>query len=306
MITAEELKAWLDQSRKFVLIDTGLADDFAVAHLPGAEHACVFEVSFLDQIHSVQGLEMNGPQSENMIVLYGPSPRSLASTTAAEKLSAAGFSNVFDFRGGLAAWQERGWTVDGTGEVREPFPLQDRAYSIDPAQSTLEWIGRSLAGRHHGTLAFEAGGSIILDGGRAVAGSFGIDMTSIEDADLTDGAMKQLLHSHLRSEDFFDVARHPRASFQLESAEAIPSATPGEPNYVVHGQLLLKGIAHPLSFPAMIDRSPAADGSLVARANFDFDRTRWNVLYGSGKFYEKLGGHLVSDLITLDLKIVAR
>ena len=56
----------------------------------------------------------------------------------------------------------------------------------------------------------------------------------------------------------------------------------------------------------MIGRSPVGDGSLVARANFDLERTRWNVLYGSGKFYEGLGRRLVSDLITIDLKIVAR
>ena len=62
----------------------------------------------------------------------------------------------------------------------------------------------------------------------------------------------------------------------------------------------------PLSFKAQIGRLPASEGALLARANFDLDRTEWNVLYGSGKFYEKLGRHLVSDLITLDLKIVAR
>lgn len=42
LLSADELKAWLDQRRKFVLIDTGLADDFAGAHLPGAQNACVF------------------------------------------------------------------------------------------------------------------------------------------------------------------------------------------------------------------------------------------------------------------------
>ena len=47
-------------------------------------------------------------------------------------------------------------------------------------------------------------------------------------------------------------------------------------------------------------------GGLVARAHFDFDRTEWGVRYGSGKFYERLGKHLVSDRISVDLKIAAR
>ena len=48
-----------------------------------------------------------------------------------------------------------------------------------------------------------------------------------------------------------------------------------------------------------------AEGRFVAQAHFDFDRTLWNVVYGSGRLFEKLGMHLVNDLISLQLKIVA-
>jgi hypothetical protein len=48
------------------------------------------------------------------------------------------------------------------------------------------------------------------------------------------------------------------------------------------------------------------DGTLKAHAHFDFDRTLWNVKYGSAKFFKLLGMHLVDDLVSLDLKIVAR
>jgi hypothetical protein len=34
-------------------------------------------------------------------------------------------------------------------------------------------------------------------------------------------------------------------------------------------------------------------------AHFDFDRTRWNVIYGSSRFFEHLGMHLVFDLISI-------
>jgi hypothetical protein len=48
------------------------------------------------------------------------------------------------------------------------------------------------------------------------------------------------------------------------------------------------------------------DGSLTALAQIDIDRTRWNVLYGSGRFFQMLGKHLVNDAITLFVKIVAQ
>jgi hypothetical protein len=52
--------------------------------------------------------------------------------------------------------------------------------------------------------------------------------------------------------------------------------------------------------------APTPDGRLAAEAHFDIDRTQWNVLYGSGKYYEKLGKHLVHDDVTILLKLITR
>jgi polyisoprenoid-binding protein YceI len=82
----------------------------------------------------------------------------------------------------------------------------------------------------------------------------------------------------------------------------LPDAQRGNPNWEVVGELTLKSITNPISFPAMIGLTP--DGLIAADAHFDIDRTRWNVLYGSGKYYEKLGKHLVSDEVSLALKLL--
>lgn len=39
-------------------------------------------------------------------------------------------------------------------------------------------------------------------------------------------------------------------------------------------------------------------------AHFEFNRTRWGVIYGSSRFFRHLGMHLVFDLISLQLRIV--
>ena len=44
------------------------------------------------------------------------------------------------------------------------------------------------------------------------------------------------------------------------------------------------------------------DGTVSIEAHFDLDRTRWNVLYGSSRFFEHLGMHLVYDLLTIELR----
>ena len=67
--------------------------------------------------------------------------------------------------------------------------------------------------------------------------------------------------------------------------------------------MTLRGITAEIGFDATV--SPVTDGVLIARAHFDLDRTRWNIIYGSARFFEHLGMHLVFDTISIELKIVA-
>jgi polyisoprenoid-binding protein YceI len=140
--------------------------------------------------------------------------------------------------------------------------------------------------------------------GSPLSGSFVLDMSTITNLDLQDEGWRGLLHRHLKSEDFFDVERYPTATFELRSAAAIAGATPGTPNMEIAGSLTVKGTTRSICFPAMI--AAQEDGSIKAHAAFDLDRTLWNVCYGSGKLYERLGMHLVNDLISIELFIVAQ
>jgi hypothetical protein len=49
-----------------------------------------------------------------------------------------------------------------------------------------------------------------------------------------------------------------------------------------------------------------AEGGLAIEAHFDMDRTRWGIIYGSARFFEYLGMHLVFDLISFQVRIIAR
>ena len=75
------------------------------------------------------------------------------------------------------------------------------------------------------------------------------------------------------------------------------------PNADVQGELSLKGVKAELSFHATVFQD--TDGTITAKARFDLDRTRWNIIYGSTRFFEHLGMHLVFDIIHIEVKIVA-
>ena len=296
-ITCEEVQNLLGAEGGAILLDVLPGEYFAERHLPGACNACVYEVSFLDQIRDITA------DPDRPIIVYGSSSRSLASKKAVEKLAGAGYRNLYHFAGGLDEWQYAGLPLEHDPEQAVPVPrFRDGCYAVDPEKSQLHWVGRSVASRHFGSICL-AGGELCLDGGSLVSGTLTVDMDTIKNLDLEDSAWNQLLISHLKSEDFFHVARFPTASFTLTGAVAVPETTPGTPNFRITGSLTIKGISNPVTFPALI--APRSDGGLNAQAHFDIDRTLCQVEYGSGRLFEKLGMHLVNDCITLDLQVTA-
>lgn len=278
------------------MLDVLPEEDFAAAHLPGAKNACVFKVSFIDDVHEL------APNRENPLVVYGASSRDRASATAAEKLLNAGYTQVADYRGGLEDWRAGGRPVEGNPQAARPKPaIRDGRHAIDLEKSRIEWAGRNLMSTHSGTIQLRDGHIDVRNG--VVAGAaFTIDMSAIENADITDPEMRQHLVAHLKSDDFFDVQRFPTASFRISNIAFLPDPESRNPNCDVTGELTLKDVTHEIVFPATI--GPTPEGVLAADAHFDIDRTRWNVIYGSGKFYQKLGMHLVHDFISLALKVV--
>lgn len=295
-IRADELQQ-LIASGTVSLIDVLLPEDFACRHIPGAGNACVYEMVFLERMAECV------PDRERAVVVYDDSGTTLAARTAREKLERAGYRNVAILEGGLQAWQAAGLEVESSVPAPPPASLRDGIYQIDTEKSVVEWIGRNINNRHIGRISI-SGGEVVLTDGKPMSGRFVLDMTTITNLDLQDEGWRGMLHRHLKSEDFFDVERYPTATFELRGAAAIAGSTPGTPNVEIAGSLTIKETTRPLCFPAII--APQEDGTVKAQAAIDLDRTIWNVCYGSGRLYERLGMHLVNDLISIELFIVAR
>jgi len=296
-ISCQELNKRLAGGDSLLVIDVLPPEVYAGRHLPGACNACVYEMVFLN------GVAELSPDHAAPLVLYDDSGTTRTAATAREKLLAAGYLDVRVLTGGLAGWCAAGYPVE---QVADPLPepvLKDGVYQLDPTASVLEWTGRNFNNRHYGRIPF-SGGDLIITAGELRRGEITLDMTGISNLDLQDETYRQLLISHLKSDDFFAVDRYPAASIKISGWQPIAAATPGAPDHKVQGELTIKGITRTIDFPAAV--SPQDDGSLKAQAAFDIDRTAWNINYGSGKLFEKLGMHLVHDRIDIELFIVAR
>lgn len=297
MITVDELYALREKGTAIKLIDTLPGEYFDLCHIPGANNVCVYEMTFLEKMAATVK-DQAAP-----VVVYGTSARCRSAAVAREKLNRAGYLEVVELAGGLEAWQAAGLPLERTAPagLRKPL-LIDGRYDIDAAASRLEWTGRNLNNRHFGTIGV-SGGEIRIENGHPVEGQVILAMDSIANLDIADEGYKRLLISHLSSDDFFDVARYPTAAYRISGSEVKAEAFPGSPNYLVTGSLELKGVVCDQDFPAEI--ATQENGQVKVAAAFDIDRTRWGVIYGSGRFFESLGMHLVSDIISIELFLVA-
>ncbi len=106
-ITREELKKWMDEKKEFVLIDVLAPASYDGRHLPNAKNAFVKESDFLEKVEEIV------PNKDNVVVVYCASFTCQLSPRAARMLADAGYTNVYDFKGGLADWQDAGYPFEG-------------------------------------------------------------------------------------------------------------------------------------------------------------------------------------------------
>lgn len=148
-------------------------------------------------------------------------------------------------------------------------------YTVNDATSRAEWKGSATDHFHIGS--FKVTGEVMTSSKGVVNdGYFLIPIASIEDFDLTDPT-KQVLLEDLKSENFFNLARHPNAGFHITKAEPYTQASEGAvngANYLITGDFRMVGQTHELSFPAKIT---ATADSIITEATFNLDRTKWGM-----------------------------
>lgn len=164
-------------------------------------------------------------------------------------------------------------------------PAAAKTYAFGPANSKVEFTGSKITGKHDGGFNKFTGELNIVDGKLAGAGNkVVIDMTStFSDTDRLTG--------HLKSADFFDVAKFPTATFVTTAVE------PGATNSTVTGNLTLHGVTKQISFPAKIEVSDAA---VKVNAEFFLNRMDFDIKY-PGKAED-----LIRQEVVLRLKVDAK
>lgn len=165
-------------------------------------------------------------------------------------------------------------------------------YVADKSKSKVEWTGKKLTGEHYGEIKLMSG-ELVFSGEKLLAGRFDMDMTTITCIDIMDVKSNKRLVDHLKSEDFFSVSRYPLSQFVITSVNYLSA---NECN--VTGNLTIKGKTHAVTFPV---RLRTINNGVHAEATMTFDRSKYDVKFGSQSFYENLGDKLVYDDIDISI-----
>ena len=163
---------------------------------------------------------------------------------------------------------------------------------VDTKSSTVKWIGSKVASAHEGTINIQKG-MLMINHGTLVGGQFSIDMNTIKNTDIESEEYSAKLEGHLKNEDFFNVENYPTATITIITAvKGVGNA------YKIVANLTIKGITHPISFSADVNVNGI---NFLATANIKIDRTKWDITYNSGNFFENLGDYLIKDEIEFDV-----
>jgi polyisoprenoid-binding protein YceI len=178
-----------------------------------------------------------------------------------------------------------------------------KTLTVDVAASGIDWYGHKPFVEnygHGGTLAISEG-TVGVENGALVSGTFTLDMNSIV---CTDEALpqekKDYLVGHLKSAEFFAVDSFATAVFEITNV----TTQEGEYNSLIAGNLTLRGVTNNIQFPANVT---VADSVVTLTApQFNIDRKQWGVMYASTSIVDLAKDNLISDDLGIKINVTAK
>lgn len=177
-------------------------------------------------------------------------------------------------------------TTGAPAQAGSPQNVAGTRYQITSQNSKVEFIGSKVTGSHNGGFQQFSGEINYAGAPEKSRVSVTIDTNSLtaDDPKLTE---------HLKTADFFDVAKFPQAKF--ESTEIKPGGSSGA-THTITGNLTLHGVTKSVTFPATINVTPDVAN---VDANFSINRKDFGINYAGAQ------DNLIRDDVVLKLTIRA-
>ena len=185
-------------------------------------------------------------------------------------------------------------------KVKDQPTATSTTYNINVANSQIDWIGSKIVGDQHTGYLKLSTGSLNMEDGLIVGGSFVVDMNSLTCTDLDESSGKGKLEEHLKDGDFFDTQQYPVGKFEIASVKVVEGNM--DATHEITGNLTLKDVTKSITIPAKVELSE--NGISATTPQFKINRTEWGIKYGSGL----LGiaqNKAIDDDVALKISLVA-
>lgn len=161
-------------------------------------------------------------------------------------------------------------------------------YAFSEANSQIEFVGAKVTRKHDGKFGTFRGNIQVIDNDPTKSTvSVEVDTASLSSDD-------PKLTNHLKSPDFFDVSKFPKATFRSTSVK--PGGDAGA-THTVTGDLQLRGTTKQISFPAKIKTGP---DSVEVESEFAINRKDFSIVYPG------MANDLIKDNVLIKLKLNAK
>lgn len=171
------------------------------------------------------------------------------------------------------------------------MPVKEETYTVDIERSTIEWTAKKVGGGHAGTVKIVEG-SLVYKGKSLLRGSFTMNMASIT----SDNAR---VTTHLKTDDFFSALKNPTSKFEITKVAAA-----GADRVNISGNLTIKGITQPLTFPATVKQQKGVVAAVAK--GIRIDRTKYDIKFRSKTFFGDIGDKAIDDEFELSINLVAK
>jgi len=163
---------------------------------------------------------------------------------------------------------------------------QGQRYLITPQNSKIEFVGSKVTGQEKGSFGDFSGQIDYAGSPENSRVNITIKLDSITTA-------SPGLDKHLKTADFFDVAKFPEASFV---STAIKAGGENGASHTVTGNLTMHGVTKAITFPATINVTPDA---ATVESSFSINRKDFGINYAGAT------DNLIRDNVVLTLHVRA-
>ena len=186
-----------------------------------------------------------------------------------------------------SANKQKATVANAAPESNVPVSTGAETLAISPENSKVEFVASKVTRSHNGSFKqFSGTLDFVPKNWPGSKVTIDIDTASVE----TD---EPQLTGHLKTSDFFDVAKFPKATFVSTKIE--PGATGGETQTLtVTGNFDLHGVKKSITFPATVKVTP---DSVAVDAEFSINRKDFRLVY-AGK-----ADDLIHDLVVIKLNL---